>query len=94
MPRRLPSLLVFLAGLLLAPAAARADERPPCDPGSPSQACLSHAPSRLLDLNDRHAVAEILRQGIWLAGVQPPAGPISQAALDAYLARIFWTGTQ
>jgi Fe-S-cluster-containing hydrogenase component 2 len=88
-------LLRLLCAVLFVAAgsqAAQADERPLCLPLDSGAACVAQAPTRAIDLHDRRQVAEALRQGIWLAGVQPPAGPVSPAALEAYLARIFWTG--
>lgn len=88
-------LLRLLCCVLLAAVvsqAARADERGPCLPDDVSATCIAHAPVRAIDLHDRRQVAQAVRQGFWLAGVRPPAGPVSPSGLEAYLARIFWTG--
>jgi hypothetical protein len=88
-------LLRLLCAVLLLAAgsqAARADERSPCHPFDVNAACVAHAPVRAIDLHDRRQVAQAVRQGFWLAGAQPPAGPVSPAGIEAYLARIFWTG--
>lgn len=91
-PFRVLCAALALAAVAALAAPARADERIPCAPGRVDASCVAQPSAQAIDLHDRGAVAKALRRGVWLAGVQPPPGPVSQAALDAYLARIFLTG--